>query len=81
MLGSRYAHQKARQILHRIKVKLLTQITYCEFCLSGQNRQNLRIFSENPKQCESNRTKSDFYYKFNDHKDVADKTGFRKVSA
>jgi hypothetical protein len=34
--------------------------SYCDFCLSGQNRQNLRIFSENPQKRKSKRTKPDF---------------------
>jgi hypothetical protein len=51
------------------------------FGLSEENQQNLRNFSENMKKCESKRTKPYFYYKFNDHKDVVDKTGFLKVSA
>ena len=39
-----------------------------DITLSGQNQKNRRIFSENPKKCQSKRTKPDFYYKFNDHK-------------
>ena len=34
---------------------------YCGFWQSGQNGQNLRIFSENPVNSESERTNRDFF--------------------
>jgi hypothetical protein len=37
---------------------------YCGYFLSGQNRQNLRIYFENPRKPKSKRTKPDFFVTF-----------------
>jgi hypothetical protein len=44
--------------------KSLIISNYCGSCLSGQNRQNLRIFSENPQKRKSKRKKPDFFETF-----------------
>ena len=46
------------------------------YCKSWPSGQNLRIFSENSKNLGLSGQNGNFDYKFNDHKDVAEKTGF-----
>ena len=45
---------------------------------TSQCGQNLRIFSANPKNVILSEENRNFEYKFNDPKDVANKTGFSR---